>query len=363
MDHVAVDHLTLNTITDEGYVAVLLMVDIFTVFVFLRPVKDYTAQEALHAFMDVFTMFGFPKVVQSDNGSAFVNKMTANFASELGIEQRTATAYHPRGNGAAEIRVKGAKLLLKKILRGAITDWAKALPMVSYWMNQRIASLTGSSAFTYMFARQANGFKDYRSEPDGWSMDEKQLMRRYRSIKEIIFPSLDRKKQLAQDHVEERFNNKKRIVDTEYYPPGAMVMVKDVNRKSKNEPAYTGPYTILRRTKGKSYVLLDHGNDTLFPRDVPPQQLKLVSSTASIPLEPHYQVEAIVKHRGRRGAYEYLVRWKGYGASADSWEPAGNFDSPAIIEQYWKRRRGGFISDLRGICIRSDISGTVAPND
>jgi hypothetical protein len=338
------------------------MVDICTGFVFLRPVKDYTAAEALRALMEVFTMFGFPKRIQSDNGTAFVNDMMKEFVMSVGIEQRTATAYHPRGNGAAEIRVKQAKLLLKKILRGEIKDWASALPMVNYWMNQRVASQTGSSAFAYMFARRSNGFEDYRKEPEGWEMNEKQLMERYRITKEIIFPGLSRKKNVGQDHVEERFNGKKRIIDTEFYPPGAIVMVKDVNRKSKNEPVYTGPYTVLRRTKGKAYVLLDHGNDALFPRDVPPQQLKLVSSTASIPVEPRYQVEAITKHRGRRGAYEYLVRWKGYGSSADTWELAKQFDSPALIEQYWKRRKGRALSDLRGICIRSDILGTADPN-
>ena len=115
MDQVAIDHFTLNAVTEEGYAAVLLMVDICTGFVFLRPVKDYTAAEALRALMEVFTMFGFPKRIQSDNGTAFVNDMMKEFVMSVGIEQRTATAYHPRGNGAAEIRVKQAKLLLKKI--------------------------------------------------------------------------------------------------------------------------------------------------------------------------------------------------------------------------------------------------------
>jgi hypothetical protein len=191
-----------------------------------------------------------------------------------------------------------------------------------------------------MFARHVNGFKDYYKDKVGPALTDEQLIQRYRVIKEVIFPGLAARKNKKQDEVEARFNRKQRIIDTEYFPPGAIVMVKDPARRSKNEPLYTGPYSVLRRTKGKSYVLLDHGKNELFPRDVPPQQMKLVSDTAAVDMQEHYKVEAIVNHRGKKGQYEYLVHWKGYDRSEDSWEAAGQFDSPAMIEQYWKRRKG-----------------------
>jgi transposase InsO family protein len=349
MDHVAIDHYTMN-VESNGYHAILLIVDICTGFVFLRPVKDYTASEAMKACLDVFTLFGFPKAIQSDNGTAFVAQLAKQFFDQVGVDQRTVTAYHPRANGAAEIRVKSAKTLAYKVLQGAITDWAFALPMINYWLNQRIQEKTGSTPFMYMFARRGNAFKNYRDDEGGLTMDEDELMKRYRIIKEIIFPGLAKRKNANQDIIEQRYNKKKRIVDTNHFPPGAMVMVKDPHRTSKHEPMYTGPYSVLRRTKGKSYVLLDHGRNELFPRDVAPSQMKLVSNTPIEDTEERFDVEAILKHRGKKGSYEYLVRWKGYGRDEDSWEPAKQFDSPALIEQYWKRRKGSGPreSDLRG---------------
>ena len=35
--------------------------------------------------------------------------------------------------------------------------------------------------------------------------------------------------------------------------------------------------------------------------------------------EAHYEVEALLKHRERRGGRQYLVRWTGYGPEHDEW--------------------------------------------
>ena len=36
------------------------------------------------------------------------------------------------------------------------------------------------------------------------------------------------------------------------------------------------------------------------------------------------QVDKILQQRKRKGVLEYLVRWRGYGAENDSWEPGKN---------------------------------------
>jgi hypothetical protein len=55
----------------------------------------------------------------------------------------------------------------------------------------------------------------------------------------------------------------------------------------------------------------------------------------------HYEVEAIVGHRGPKHRREYLVRWVGYDESSNSWLSPNNFDDSDIIIEYEKdvRRR------------------------
>ncbi|KAG5647235.1 hypothetical protein DXG03_000770 [Asterophora parasitica] len=64
--------------------------------------------------------------------------------------------------------------------------------------------------------------------------------------------------------------------------------------------------------------------------------------------EKEYEVETITQARVERGkrtknlVWKYHVRWKGYGPSDDTWEPAESFaDSEQIIERFWERSNVG----------------------
>lgn len=100
---------------------------------------------------------------------------------------------------------------------------------------------------------------------------------------------------------------------------------------------YIGYFTVKRKNKGGSYILEDK-TGALYPRNVPPNQIKVISQEVVIPAENTYEVQAIIDHKGSPGKYLYRVRWKGYTEDDDTWEPAENFDNQAFINKYWKRR-------------------------
>ena len=84
--------------------------------------------------------------------------------------------------------------------------------------------------------------------------------------------------------------------------------------------------------------------------------------------EAEYKVEGIVNHhfQGRARALQYLVHWKGYPDTDDSWEPAGQVHTLTLVAKYhWKN----LLQDpqthknpkrQRKISIRSTLLATLA---
>ncbi|KAJ1992261.1 hypothetical protein GGI25_005181 [Coemansia spiralis] len=50
--------------------------------------------------------------------------------------------------------------------------------------------------------------------------------------------------------------------------------------------------------------------------------------------EESYEVEKIVDDRWADGVHYYLLKWKGYDASENTWEPEGNLQCPSIVARY-----------------------------
>ncbi len=52
--------------------------------------------------------------------------------------------------------------------------------------------------------------------------------------------------------------------------------------------------------------------------------------------EEQYEVKAIHSHRhqGRQKQLQYLVKWLGYPESDNTWEPAGNLQTPTLLKEY-----------------------------
>ncbi|CEP16405.1 hypothetical protein [Parasitella parasitica] len=114
--------------------------------------------------------------------------------------------------------------------------------------------------------------------------------------------------------------------------------VESIN--SKRDPKYEGIFYIHGYTKNGSYILKDK-TDTFLSRDVPTSQIKLINAIPNPednPADAEYEVQAIINHRGEAPNYEYLVRWKDFDASWDTWEIASNFDSKEPIKLYWYRQ-------------------------
>ena len=98
MDHIAVDIATSFPTSPSGNNILLVVVCVYTRFVFLRAMPEKTAVSVPSNFFAIFADFGFPRIIQSDNGTEFVNQLLDFLTKHTGIDHRLSTPYHPRGN-------------------------------------------------------------------------------------------------------------------------------------------------------------------------------------------------------------------------------------------------------------------------
>jgi transposase InsO family protein len=333
-DQVQIDTSVHLPKSPDGFTALLVVIDVFTGFVLLRALKDTSAESVAAQLWDIFSTFGLPKILQSDNGSEFVNDTLRALVKLTGIDHRLISPYNPRADGKVERSIGTCMSIIKKLLHGSTQHWPLFVSFAQLSFNHKISFLTGSSPFSLMFGRQLNEFKDYSGDEgkiislDEWKQHQEKIL-------SLIFPAVSERVRLSKSKMVQALNKTRRTLLHSAFPNGAIVMLKDQLRANKWEPKYVGPYTVVRRTRNGNYVLRDATGDVL-DRHTPPDQLKLVSRKARAQDEQEsvYEVQQILGHRGSAPNWEYHTKWKGYRET--TWEPASSFHDTSLITDYWK---------------------------
>lgn len=55
--------------------------------------------------------------------------------------------------------------------------------------------------------------------------------------------------------------------------------------------------------------------------------------------QEEYEVENIVRHRGRKGKRDFLVRWKNFSKEHDTWVKETDLSCPTILNEYKVKHR------------------------
>ena len=79
------------------------MVDHFTKYRWIVPLKDKKAENILIAFKKRFFTHNVPLSLQTDNGTEFKNSVLTEFCKQKKIKQIFGTPYNPQHQGAVEV--------------------------------------------------------------------------------------------------------------------------------------------------------------------------------------------------------------------------------------------------------------------
>ena len=329
MDHIVIDLIGPLETSQGGENYILIIIDVFSRYIFLVAIKDKAAMTIATELFRIFCLFGPPKILQSDNGTEFNNSILHHTMSLFTSAFRHSTPYYPQCNGIVERAVRTSLDLIRKEVTETGISWSILLPTIQLRLNQRMCSTTKCIPFEAMFARKAFLFNTEITELNEPS--ENEIKDRLNNISSIIFPAIAETAAKTCDS-RNKYWNKTHLVNCQFQPQ-QLVMIKNNHPTHKFDVRYFGPYKVLRKTKGGSYILTTDAN-TQLPRAFAPKMLKLVQGKEAT---NEFFVEDILDHKLVNNQLLFKTRWFGYLPSDDTWEPRSSFHDQAVVDNYLSR--------------------------
>lgn len=286
-----------------------------------------------------------PRVIISDRDPRFTAHFWRTFTQLVGTRLNMSSSFHPETDGQTERVHK----VLEEVLRHYVDDdqlnWDKVLPVAEYAINSAKHSSTGYSPFFLNYGRERvtraaflHGLSADLGPTSPSALAEQ--------VVTTLHEALERAKQsIAKAKAHQAAHANKRRSDVSFQRGDEVLLSNDYLRRRgvagvrKLDHLWSGPFKVTEKVGRVSYrlalppevrmhdvfhvsLLKPFKTSSSFPdRPIPPSQNFVPGPTDT----PFYIVEkfvAVRPHPTRRNAKQYLVRWRDYSPSDDTWEPA-----------------------------------------
>lgn len=168
-------------------------------------INNYGSQTAINCFRRLFSRFGLPHEVCTDNGAAFCSGDFQEFLLQFGITHKTGAPYHPETNGLAESGVK----IMKKALLKAHNDGVRDINLI---------------LDTFLF--------QYRNTPHTTTCESPAKLlfgRNLRTKFDLLLPSTQNLVQEKQNRIQKKFKRPHEV----FFESGDVVWARDYREHSK----------------------------------------------------------------------------------------------------------------------------------
>jgi hypothetical protein len=298
---------------------------------------------------NVWKLHGTQDKLITDRGPQYSSRFAKEANRNLQIETALSTAYHPQTDGQSERTNQEVEQALRAVVNFHQNDWVDWLPVIEFALNNRYKKSLGTTPFyaNYGFHPQIDSLP--RIESPLTSVED--FVKHIQKVQEDTKSSLTK---AAEDM--KRFYDRHRAKTPEY-EVGQKVLLDNSNLAldrptRKLAERRSGPFKIIERIGTHAYRLelplswksvhpVFHVS-LLNPYHEDPENPNFTNPPPDIiEGEPEYEVEAILGSKFVRNKLQFLVKWKNYPDSENSWEHEVNVENAKdALADFYKSHPG-----------------------
>ena len=155
LDTYHIDHLGPLATTKKSYRHIFVVIDSFSKFTWLYATRSTTTAEVLDRLKKQAVIFGNPRRIISDKGTAFTSKDFEDYCSHEKIHHILTTTGIPRANGQVERVNRTLIPLLTKLSAPKPEEWFKYLSTAQLFLNTTPHRSIGMTPFRLLFGAHA----------------------------------------------------------------------------------------------------------------------------------------------------------------------------------------------------------------
>ena len=248
-----------DAVTHQGvvYKYILSLMDIFSRYVWLRPLNSKNSKDIALILKGIYDKHGKPDILQMDNGKEFKGKVLS-LCKSLKIRVINSRPYHPQAQGKVE-RVHRSlhnKMRYDLLKRKHGVNWVRALPNYTRILNEDPKEeLASMSPFEVYCGRKPNsGYSNTNVAHlcESFRFPKRNQVKQSQSKR----VNLSKRAELATNKMNKRMISKfKRLYKVEDFHVGQHVMVKVQNKFHKIAPKkrLVCEGQVLKQGKGSYY--------------------------------------------------------------------------------------------------------------